>query len=100
MTTNDRYGPYHQFLKQQACEVAHYGNGRTPCWGTVTGHHRKHVSSGGKDYANELPLCAAHHSMIETEGEEKFQKKTGVNPARAAREWASRWDRYKQRRIW
>jgi hypothetical protein len=94
------YGAYHRFIKRQRCEVETRGNGNK-CWrpdyqvrkGLWDGHHRKRVGSGGRDYGNELPLCRRHHRMIEQEGEAKFQRKTGVDPAAAAERWRIEWDK-------
>ncbi len=87
------YGPYHRAIKGQPCDVLTYGNGHPCDKSKTTGHHRKHVSSGGRDYGNQMCLCRRHHTMIEQEGEAYFEKKTGVNPTAAAERWRKQWDR-------
>lgn len=40
------------------------------CVGAVVGHHVKSVGAGGKDYANEVPLCAGSHFTLHTMGQD------------------------------
>ena len=87
------YGPYHRWLKGKPCDVSVYGNGHRCDNSKTTGHHRKTVRSGGRDYGNEMVLCRKHHSLIEAEGEARFKRKTGVDPEAAAERWRIEWDR-------
>jgi hypothetical protein len=75
----DVYGPYHRFVGTlRSCIV-----GRSPaiyCFvSTVAGHHLKTVGAGGRDYGNEVPLCASHHSLLHRIGPSRFEQLYGLN---------------------
>ena len=61
------YGDFHRWIKTQPC-VFGYVDAVHDCAGPVTGHHIKSVGAGGKDYANEVPVCDRAHNVIHTHG--------------------------------
>ena len=78
----DVYGPYHRYVGTLPC----LASPRHGCIGGVAGHHIKTVGAGGKDYGNEVPVCAAAHQVIHNLGASFFEKYYGVDlEAQAAR---------------
>lgn len=65
------YGPYHEWVKTLPCLCK--DNISTKCGGPVDAHHVKSVGAGGKDYANQVPLCRLHHQLLHTVGRGWFE---------------------------
>jgi hypothetical protein len=82
------YGRYHRFFEGLFCLV------RAECAGSVNGHHVKTVAAGGKDYANEVPLCAKHHTEVHQLGRSRFERRYQVDLTDEAARAASIVDRW------
>ena len=61
----DVYGEYHRWIKTLPCT---FDGIRGGCFGPIDGHHVRSVGAGGKDFANEIPVCRTHHREIHDRG--------------------------------
>jgi hypothetical protein len=60
------YGPYHRWIGSRQCVFAIYPDHecmRYPDRDWVKGHHIVTVATGGRDWANEIPVCLRAHAM-------------------------------------
>jgi len=85
---DDVYGSYHRYVQELPCILAD----RHECAAAV-GHHVKSVGAGGKDYANEVPLCLRHHEEVHRTGRETFEERHGVDLNLIAAGIAERYER-------
>jgi hypothetical protein len=68
---------------------------RQSCSGPIDLHHVKSRGAGGKDKANLVPLCHAHHMEGHTRGWVTFQNRYEVDLQRIA---VNIWSAYEERR--
>jgi hypothetical protein len=73
------YGPYHRWIEKQPCIVTYTTT-------NTVGHHLTRVKSGGRDYANEIPLDYILHVELHDIGEARFCAKYDLPPLRYAAE--------------
>lgn len=71
------YGDYHRFVSKQPCLLRRVR--RHHCIGEVSGHHIRTVGAGGRDYEQEVPLCAMAHLSHDHLGRETFERRWGVS---------------------
>ena len=88
------YGPYHyDYIAAMPCLIR--GVAGHKCKGKVRGHHVKHVSNGGRDYANEVPLCDCAHTGddgVHVMGKRTWEKRFRVSLKAEAERLAEGWD--------
>lgn len=85
------YGPYHRWVKSRPCYIRRHPDHE--CGLGPSGHHIKHVGNGGRDPANEVPLCEKAHRELHDTGRETWQDRYGVDLEAA--KWEM-WDRFRQ----
>lgn len=71
------YGKYHEWARSLPCLLQPDPEHR--CIGGNTAHHVKSVGAGGKDFANEVPLCCGAHVEVHTLGRRTFEARYGLD---------------------
>lgn len=84
------YGAFHRWLSTLPCILMDAPGHE--CLGTVTGHHVKSVGAGGKDWANEVPVCADAHAELHHAGRETFETRYGLDLSLIAAGLAERYE--------
>lgn len=85
------YGSYHRWIQTRPCWIRHHPD--HDCGGGGSGHHVRHVGNGGKDPANEVPLCEPAHQELHRIGKGTWEGRYDVSLQRAR--WTL-WDRFRQ----
>ena len=71
------YGAYHGWVASQGCVARGFFGHR--CIGRTCGHHLRSIGAGGRDYQNEVGVCAQAHSQLHSLGRRLFEEHYGLD---------------------
>lgn len=93
MRGDHTYGEFHRWIGTLPCILAGHDHECFPYddGELVKGHHVVRAMKG-RDYANEVPMCALAHQSIHTLGRWTFARRFDVDLQSKAKELAQLWD--------